>query len=486
VRVSLRMPLHVRALILFVTHQTIMMLGTVGGLHVVLPTITEDFNTTITTTVWVMLAYSLALAGGTFALGKSSTLLEKRMLITFGLVVDVGLLVAIFYTHNIYFFIAARFFSAFVRIYPWLILQVMGIGGFPAEQRGKVLGIMGVVQGFGMMASVPVAGFVTDLWGWRWLFMGSAWAFALMIVPVWLMLPKLDPPADAPKVKLSQFDIPGSALMMVGVVALLAALQLFVRGYAPSVVTVLAVVTVVGLAAFVWVEMHTKTPIVPFALFKVRGVMMGALQAVTMGWMQGSLQLLLSFLFIVGFGWSVAYAASILFFMGLVRPLSRFVAGWASDRYGSSVVVVSAGVAAVVGQLIISFVGVSPNLGFIIGALILMGLGQAAMQTANQRQIFTSIPREQLHLAPSVSLVLSTSGSSVGLAFVAAALVSGASLTSGSGIADNQMVETASNAIRVVTAGLVVGLTAAQMLPRIFGRAPVETEESQEKAAPAR
>ena len=38
----------------------------------------------------------------------------------------------------------------------------------------------------------------------------------------------------------------------------------------------------------------------------------------------------------------------------------------------------------------------------------------------------------------------------------------------------------------VVTAGLVVGLTAAQMLPRIFGHAPVETEESQEKAAPAR
>ena len=485
-RVLVRMPLHVRALILFVTHQTIMMMGTVGGLHVVLPTITEEFQTTIATTVWIMLAYSLALAGGTFALGKSSTLLEKRKLITLGVVLDVGLLVAIFYTHNIYFFIAARFFSAFVRIYPWLILQVMGIGGFPAEHRGKVLGIMGVVQGFGMMASVPLAGFVTELWGWRWLFMGSAVAFALMTVAVWLMLPKLEPPADRPKAKLSQFDIPGSVLMMVGVVALLASLQLFVRGYAPNVIALLGVITVAGLGAFIWVEVHTKTPIVPFALFRVRGVMMGALQAVTMGWMNGSIQLLLSFLFIVGFGWSVAYAASIMFFMGVVRPASRFASGWASDRYGSSAVVVSAGVMAVAGQSIIASVGVSPALSLVIGALVLMGFGQAAMQTANQRQIFTSIPGNQLHLAPSVSLVLSTSGSSIGLAFVAAALVSGSAISTGSGVADSEMVAAASSAIRVVTALLVVGLTAAQILPRVLGRVPLESEARAEQPAEAR
>jgi MFS family permease len=463
------MPVHVKALILFVAHETIMIMGTVGGLHVVLPTITEEFNTTIATTVWIMLAYSLALAGGTFALGKSSTLLEKRMLITLGLVVDIGLLVAIFYTHNIYFFIAARFFSAFIRIYPWLILQVLGIGGFPVEHRGRVLGITGVVSGLAMMAAVPLSGFVTQLWGWRWLFMGTSWAFALMTVAVWLMLPKLGPSTNAPKIKLSQFDIPGSALMMVGMVTLLASLQFFVRGYAPNMAVVMLIFALVGLGAFVWVETHTKTPIVPFAIFKVRGVMIGAVQAVTLGWMTASLQLLLSFLFIVGFGWSVAYAASIMFFMGVVMPISRFVAGWASDRYGSSGVVILTGIVAVIGQFIISAEGTSPNLSFIIGALILIGLGQAAMQTANQRQIFTSIPKNQLHLAPSVSLVLSTSGQSIGLAFVAATLVSGVSMASGTGIVNTEMIATASSAIRVVTVILVVGLAVAQIVPRLYG-----------------
>ena len=466
-----RMPLHVRALILFVAHQETMMLGTVGGLTVALPTITEEFHTTIATTAWIMLAYSLALAGGTFAMGKSSTLLDKRFLIILGDVVDVALLVSVFYTHNIYYFIGTRFLSAFFRIYPWLILQVMGVGGFPAHQRGKVLGFMAVVQGFGMMASIPIAGFVTEHIGWRWLFMGSAWLFALHAVAVWLMIPKQPRPADAPRIQFSQFDIPGSLLMMVGVVSLLSSLQLFVRGIASGIVPVLGITAVLGLAAFVWVELHTPTPVVNFAIFKVRGVLIGAIQAVTFGWMNGGLQLLLPFLFVVGFGWSVSYAAGIIFFMNVVRPVSGFLSGWLSDRYGSSAVVISAGVVAVAGQSALASVGASPVIGVIIGALMLMGIGQAFIQTANQRQIFTSFPREQLHLAPSMSLVLSTSGSSMGLAIVATMLGAGtAGIRAGAG--DPALAEAASTAIYIITAVLVVGLLAAQTLPRFLTKAP--------------
>lgn len=464
-----RMPLHMKALILFVTFQSIMMLGTVGGLHVALPTITNEFESSITTTVWIMVAYSLALAGGTFALGKSTTLLERRNLITLGLVLDIVLLVATFYTTNIYLFIIFRFLSAFVRIYPWLILQVIGVGGFPPEHRGKVFGIMGIVQGFAMMASPPIAGFVTELWGWRWLFMGSAGAFTLMLIAVWIMIPRLDPPEPRSKLKLSQFDIPGSVLMMLGMVLLLASIQIYFRADASNMVIVFGIIAIIILALFFWVETHSSTPIVPFGLFRVKGIMMGSLQAVTMGWINGSIQLVVPFLLIVGFGWSVAYAASIMFFMGLVRPLARFVAGWASDKFGSSAVVVSAGVAAAIGQLAITSAGMSPGLTIIVMALILMGLSQASMQTANQRQIFNSMPAGQLHLAPSFSLVLTTSGSSIALAFVAAILTGTSSITTGSGIIDTTIVENSFLVIRVVTVIMAFGILASQLLPRMLG-----------------
>ncbi|GEM_PF-3049818 len=468
---------------MFITFQTTMALGTVGGLSVALPTITDEFDTNIATTVWVMLAYSLALAGGTFAMGKATTLLEKRKLITIGLAADVALLVFIFYTHNIYLFIGARFLSAFFRIYPWMILQVMGVGGFPPNKRGKVLGIMGVVQGLGIMLSIPIAGFVTEYVGWRWLFMGSAWAFALQIVLVWLVLPRLDPPKDAPPLRISQFDIPGSSMMMMGVVSLLAGLQIFIRGSAQDIVIILSVAAAISLGAFIWIETHTKTPIVPFAVFKIRGVLRGTIQAVTAGWMTGSLQLLLPFLFVVGFGWSVAYAASIMFFMGVGRPVARFVGGWASDRYGNSAVIVTAGLIAAVGQILISTLHVDPAMAVIISALLLIGLGQAAMQTANQRQIFNSIPAGQLHLAPSVSLVLTTSGSSIGLAFVGAALGTGVSTDAVTGIANVAIIDHATTALHVVTVVLLVGLATALILPRFLPKTP-ESEEATEDQTP--
>jgi MFS family permease len=470
------------------THQTAMILGTVMGLTVAFPTITEEFNTTIATTVWIQLGYSLALAGGTFSLGLSSTLLDKRKLVIFGLLADVVLMAIIFNTHNIYVFIGARFLSAFVRIYPWLILQVMGIGGFPAHQRGKVLGIVAITQGVGMLVSIPLAGFVTEVFGWRWLFMGTS-VFYLMLAPVvWVLIPAQPRSADAPKIRLSQFDIPGSVFMMMGMVSILASVQIFVRGYSSTIGPVLAVAAVVSVGAFIWVELRTKTPVVDFALFKMRGVTMGALQAISFGWGNGSLQLLLPFLFIVGYGWSITYTAGIMLFMNIVRPVSGFLSGWLSDRIGSSKVIVAAAVVALTGQLILASFNVEPELVIVIVALMLMGTGQAFMQTANQRQIFTSIPKEQLHAAPSTSLVLTTSGSATGQAFVGAALGASTAIAASGGDGNLALVSAASTSIYIMSAVFVVGLTAAQLLPRLLARkqGPVEAGTATEAEAEGR
>ena len=148
-----RAPLHVRALVLFIVHQTTMGVGTVSGLTLVVPTIVEEFDTNVTTAAWLQLAYFLALAGGTFALGQTTTLLDKRKLIVLGNAGDVLVMIIAFYTNSILILIITRFFSAFFRIYPWLILQVMGVGGFPPHQRGKVLGLSGAMMGMGILIS---------------------------------------------------------------------------------------------------------------------------------------------------------------------------------------------------------------------------------------------------------------------------------------------------------------------------------------------
>jgi MFS family permease len=461
-----RLPLHVRALLLFLAFRFVMGVGTVAGLNLVLPEMVDEFDTTLTLMTWMQLAYSLALVSGTFALGQTTALLDKRKLVVIALLADTALMVFSFYTHNIYLFIGARFLSALVRIYPWLILQVMGIGGFPAEQRGKILGIVGFMMGMGILLSVPVTGFVSAQWGWRWLFMGSGVLFAMLSVAVWFIIPTQPRPSDLPKVSFAQFDVPGSVLMMVAVVGILTALQAFVRGFEPFVGIATGGTGLLALGLFVWVERKTATPVVQFSIFKLRGVLTGATQAGLLGWVSGSTQLIIPLLFIVGYGWSVAHAAAVLFFLNILQPVAGLLSGWLSDKYGSSRIIAGAAVVGVMGQTVAATMNASPPVQLVVFALVLMGMGQAFMQVANQRQLFTSFPRHLLHLAPSSSLVLMTFGSTSGQALVAALLDTGREPVEG--LADLGLVSAVRVALVIVTVVFALGIVISASLPRLL------------------
>src|SRR5437868_4815751 len=161
-------PLHYRALALFMIYTLIIISATGPGLQLALPSMRADFHTSVSTAAWVIIGYSLALTGY-LTLGVIGTLFERRRLIVIGLLLDVPLELAIFFSGSIYIVIACRFVSAAVRAFPWLIFQVVGVGGFDSEHRGKAVGLAAVSQGAGLLLALPMTGFFVDHFGWRWL-----------------------------------------------------------------------------------------------------------------------------------------------------------------------------------------------------------------------------------------------------------------------------------------------------------------------------
>ena len=115
-------PLHIRAMFLYVTCTLIMTTGTVAGIQLALPAIMEEFDVPVTTAVWVSIAYFVVIPGVTVAIGGITTFFEQRGLAVMGLVVDLLLMAAVFFTHNIYLFIVIRFLSSAFRIFPWLTI----------------------------------------------------------------------------------------------------------------------------------------------------------------------------------------------------------------------------------------------------------------------------------------------------------------------------------------------------------------------------
>ena len=235
-------------------------------------------------------------------------------------------------------------------------------------------------------------------------------------------------------------------------------------------------VALAALAGSVRVELRHPKPVVPLRLFRITGVFLGASQAVMMGWTTGAFLLILPFLFINGYGWSAAYAGSILFFVSAARPAGSFVSGWLSDRLGSTAIVIPAAACIVAGQLFVASLGLAPWLMLIVGGILVVGFAQAIGQTANLRQMYASVPQETLRLAPGLNLVLMSLGNTIAQAVVASTI---AAATVDGGSPD--LVSAASRAIVMTTVVFGFGIAASQLWPRLAMRQRATNEGSDAK-----
>ena len=135
---------------------------------------------------------------------------------------------------------------------------------FPPSQRGRTAGLFGAVFGLSSIVGPTAGGFITDHFGWRWVFEVN---IPVGIIAVLVVLAGL--PFVRSKASWRDIDFYGAVSLAGGVVPLLIALTI-TRDHAwssPEVSGLLALAAVM-LAVFMFVESRVEHPIVPLHLFK--------------------------------------------------------------------------------------------------------------------------------------------------------------------------------------------------------------------------
>ncbi|MGG5259480.1 MDR family MFS transporter [Phycicoccus avicenniae] len=215
---------------------------------------------------WVATAALLVSAITVPIVGKFSDLYGRRGFYIAGLVVFMlGSLVAGF-AQSFWVLVAARAIQGLGMGTVMPLSQTIIGDIIPPRQRGKYQGLMGAVFGVTSVAGPLAGGFITDHWGWRWLFFAG---IPIGIVATGFILRFLHLPHERREAKVDGWGI---ATLAVGLTAVLLATSWGGTSYPWGSATIIGlyVVGVLGLTAFVFAESRAEEPVIPLRLFRSR------------------------------------------------------------------------------------------------------------------------------------------------------------------------------------------------------------------------
>lgn len=280
-------------------------------------------------------------------------------------------------------------------------LQATGAGGifpvasavigdtFPADKRGRALGIIGAVFGLAFVIG-PILGGLLLNFGWRWLF--------LVNVPVALVLAVVAQrlvPADRPDVQ-RPFDWIGVVTLGAGLAALALGVggiggSGFLASIAQPSVWPLLLASIVLLALFWQVEQRAPDPVVPPRLFASRQVRLVAMFAVGAGMSEAAMVFLPS-LAVASLGVGESAASFMLLPLVVALGVGSPMVGRMLDRVGSKPVVISGILCTALGLLLFDLLA-GTFAGFVI-ASVFTGFGLSALLGAPLRYILLNEAKE--------------------------------------------------------------------------------------------
>ncbi len=410
-----------RNILIAVLTALIAVIASVSGLNVAQQDLARSLGATQGAVLWIINAYTLALAALLMPIGAIGDRFGRKPLLLGGLALfGIANTVAAFASVPS-MMIAARIVagSGAAMIMP-VTLSVI-TSSFPAEDRGRAIGIWSGFAGSGGMIGLFVSAFMVDVLSWRWTFILPivlamiGFVFTLRFVP------------NSTEGHTHRFDTLGSVLSALAIGGLVLGIQEGPeRGWGSTVAIIGLAVGFVSLVGFIAVEFRVESPLFDLRTFRNRGLATGSLTLlIIFGAMFGSLLVLFPF-FQAVLGWSaLGSAAGILPMAAMMMPMST-VAPRIAARFGTrTTMAVGAGIFSC--GLVALALGASVEGGYfsVLPGLLLFGLGLGLSMTPATTVITESLPADKQGVASALNDTTRELGGAIGVALLGSVFSAG-------------------------------------------------------------
>ena len=297
--------------------------------NVALPSIGRDLNFSPQNLQWVVSAYAIVFGGFLLLGGRLADLWGRRRMFMAGVTLfgTASLLSGLAWSEGSLIGFRALQGLGGALLSP-AALSILTTTFAEGRERNIALGVWGAVAGSGAAAGTLLGGLLTSGFGWSWIFFVNVPVGAAIVA----LSPRLLRESRVEGERGSDFA--GAITVTGGLMLLVYAMtEAATKGWGSTRTTALLAASAVLLAAFLVVEVRTRTPIMPLRIFRLRTLSAANLVGVLVGAALFSQFFLLSLYMqqILGFSalrTGVAYVAStltIIAFSGIGQGLvTRF------------------------------------------------------------------------------------------------------------------------------------------------------------------
>ncbi len=224
-----------------------------GGVMTILPAIGTDLGASAMELSLIGGVYTLSLSIFHLVSGRVGDMYGRRRLFLFGFALLITGMFCMTIVPSMRLLLVLRFMQAAgVGIMNTTSLAIL-ISCTPYSSRGRVLAITSMGLTLGISCGPPVAGLVSDIFGWRWLF----GLLAPLAIPSWLLMAFLVR-GEWYEAREEPFDWKGSLCFAIG----LSAVAIGAAWQAQAEWALwLMLFGILGLCLFVYIELKVKRPI---------------------------------------------------------------------------------------------------------------------------------------------------------------------------------------------------------------------------------
>lgn len=362
-----------------------------SSINIALPAIQKEFSLDAVLLSWVATSYILASVISLVPFGRLADIYGRKQIFAWGISI----------------FTIASLLSAFSISTSMLIVSriIQGIGSamvfatgiailtsvFPANQRGRVLGINVAAVYIGLSIGPFLGGLLTQYLTWR-----SIFAFTIPLGLTIIALVLLGLKGEWAEAKNEKFDMLGSMIYAASLVAIMYGISLL-----PKQISILIIIMGVGgiFAFFKW-EMKVENPVFELSLFKKNRVFAFSNLAALINYSATFAVAFLLSLYLQHIrGLSAQNAGLILIAQPVVQAIFSPFAGRLSDRIEPRIVASIGMAITTLGLFLFIALHEHTTMEMIIIRLIILGFGFALFSSPNTNAIMSSVEKRLYGLA---------------------------------------------------------------------------------------